>query len=487
MRDMPRTYCNPIPLPDYPRGRLTRDKARGPWGYRNNGRMVDFRETADPSVLYYDGKWYLYPSCGMAWVSEDFCAWRHAPMNLDDIGYAPTIMAHRGAFYLTASGYPTLYRADSPLGPWEHAGTIVDPSGEPLPHFADPMYFADDDGCVYLYWGCGGPGIFGCKMDAAHPAQAETVPKILFTYNPDHVWERYGHFHENPAVSWVEGPWMCKSGTTYYLTYTAPGTQYPTYGMGVYTAASPLGPFVYAPRNPFLYDPHGLVQGPGHGCVVRGPHQTLWVFYTCLVGYHHNFERRIGVDPAGFDADGNLVAPGASEWPQWAPGLLPRPQDGNDTGWLPTTLMKPTFASSEAPGRTTLYAVDNNIRTWWQPADDDLLPWLEVRLESDFTLHACRVIWAEPGLEYDAGALPGPFRYRVEVKRRQEDDWQTVVDRTESTEDFLIDYRPFPAVTAAYARLVITGYPEGIRPGVVDFQLFGTGFYPPPGQYGLWP
>lgn len=487
MADTPRTYCNPIPLPNYPRGRACREKADGTWGWRNNGRAVDFRETADPSVLYYDGKWFLYPSCGMAWVSEDFCSWRHAPMNIDDVGYAPTVMAHRGAFYLTASGFPTLYRADNPLGPWEQTGTIVDPAGEPLPAFGDPTCFADDDGRVYLYWGCGGPGIFACEMSADDPARALTSPRLLFSYNPDHVWERYGPFNENPAASWVEGPWMFKSGNTYYLTYTAPATQYPTYGMGVYTSAAPLGPFVYAPRNPFLRDTEGLVQGPGHGCLVRGPRDTVWVFYTCLVGYHHHFERRIGFDPIGFDADGNLVCSGASEWPQWAPGLLPHPHEGNDTGWLPLTIMKTTRASSEAPGRTTLYAVDNNMRTWWQPADDDRAPWLEVHLDDTFTLHACRLVWAEPGLDYDAGVVPGPFRYWVELKAQAEDAWETVLDRTENEEDLLIDYRTFPARQATFARLVITGYPRGLRPGVVDFQLFGTGRYPAPGKYGVWP
>ncbi|MHB0938176.1 MAG: family 43 glycosylhydrolase [Armatimonadota bacterium] len=486
MSEFPLTYCNPIPLPNYPRGRACRDKSEG-WGWRNNGRAVDFRETADPSVLFHDGKWYLYPSCGMAWVSEDFCSWRHAPMNLDDVGYAPTIMEHKGTFYLTASGHPTLYRADNPLGPWEHAGTITDPDGEPLPNFADPMYFADDDGRVYLYWGCGGAGILGAEMDSDNPARALTPTQLLIAYNPDHVWERYGPFNEDPSISWMEGAWMFKSGVTYYLTYTSPGTQFPTYGMGVYTSASPLGPFTYAPCNPFLIDTEGLVQGPGHGCLVRGPRDTVWVFYTCLVGYHHNFERRIGFDPAGFDADGNLYVKGASEWPQWAPGLLPNPAESNDTGWLPLCVMKGTRASSEAPGRTTLYAVDNNIRTWWQPADGDDAPWLEVRFDASYTVHACRLVWAEPGLDYDNGAVPGPFKYRVEIKEKDEDAWQVVVDKTGNQTDLLIDYTAFPAREACSARLVITGWPRGIRPGVVDFQLFGTGHYPPPGKFGVWP
>ena len=98
------TYCNPLPLPDYPRGRESRRKHEpNSSGWLNNGVRRDFREMADPSVLFHDGAWYLYPSGDMAWVSDDFVTWRHVAMNISDIGYAPTIMALRGRFYMTAS------------------------------------------------------------------------------------------------------------------------------------------------------------------------------------------------------------------------------------------------------------------------------------------------------------------------------------------------------------------------------------------------
>ena len=49
--DVTKTYCNPIPLPDYPLGRNCFNTG---WKHR-----ADFRETADPTVIYEDGKWYL--------------------------------------------------------------------------------------------------------------------------------------------------------------------------------------------------------------------------------------------------------------------------------------------------------------------------------------------------------------------------------------------------------------------------------------------
>ena len=474
-----RTYCNPIPLPNYPRGRLSIPDDY-PNGWINNGQPHDYREAADPSVLYHDGKWYLYPSCGMAWVSEDFTSWQHHPMNLYDIGYAPTIMAHRGAFYLTAGAAP-LYRSDSPLGPWQEVGPLVGPDGTPLPRYLDPMCFSDDDQRVYLYWGLSDPGIFAVELDPNQLNRALTEPKIMFSYDPDHLWERCGDFNEDPSISYVEGPWMYKHNDTYYLTYTGPGTCYRTYAMGAYVSQSPLGPFTYQARNPFLTKTSGLIRGPGHGCIVRGPNDTLWVFYTCTVCYHHIFERRIGFDPVGIDPDGNLFA-AATETPQWAPGVVDNPAQGNDTGLLPVTISRFTSASSSAPGRACSYATDNYIRTWWQPADDDRQPWLAVDCRGEFTVSALRLMWAEPNLDYRQGITPGPFRYRVETRLTTDDPWEIALDRSDNDTDMLIEYLTFPPRLARYMRLVILGWPTGLGVGVVDFSVFGQGQYPPCAQ-----
>ena len=468
----PRTYCNPIPLPNYPRGRLSipDDQANG---WLNNGTRHDYREAADPSVLYHDGKWYLYPSCGMAWVSEDFVSWRRHPMNLYDIGYAPTIMAHQGAFYLTACDAP-LYRSDSPLGPWDEVGPVLGPDGKPLERFPDPMCFSDDDRRVYLYWGLGAPGVFGVELDPNQLNRAITEPKIMFSYNPDHLWERFGEFNEDPSISYVEGPWMLKHNGAYYLTYAAPGTSFQTYAMGAYVSQSPLGPYTYQNRNPILSKTSGLIRGPGHGCIVRGPADTLWAFYTCTVCYHHMFERRIGFDPAGIDPDGNLFA-FATETPQWAPGVIDRPDKGNDAGLLPVNINKIATASSEAPGRACSYAADSYMRSWWQPADDDRKPWLAVDCRSMFTVSALRIIWAEPNLDYRRAIVPGPFRYRLETKINSDDTWEVAVDQTDNDTDMLIEYLTFAPRKARYVRLVIVGWPKGLGVGVVDLSLFGKG------------
>jgi hypothetical protein len=465
------TYCNPLPLPDYPRGYGSRNKKAGDkWPHKVRR---DFRETADPTVVYFEGKWYLYPSCGMAYVSEDFVNWTYHP--IPDAGYAPTVLYYRKKFYLTACGAPLLV-SDSPLGPFKAIGPMLLPDGKPVTPWNDPMLFADDDGKMYAYWGLGAPGIFGARLDPEKPNQLLTEPKILFSFNPGHEWERYGDFNEDTKLSYVEGPWMFKYGKTFYLTYAAPGTEFKTYGMGCYVSKKPLGPFKYQKLNPILRDSHGLVHGPGHGCIVRGPNGTIWAFYTCLVRNHYLFERRIGMDPAGIDSKANLFVSGASETPQWAPGTVKKPQKKNDAGLIPVTVNRPVAMSSEKYGREAAYAIDNNVRTWWEPEDSDQSPWMEVDLQGKFTVSAVRILWQEPGLDYDNGAVPGPFKYRIEVDRGDKSEnspWKTVLDRTLNTVDMLIDYRTFAPAAARRVKLIVTGWPKAVGVGVIEFTVFG--------------
>ena len=97
------------------------------------------------------------------------------------------------------------------------------------------------------------------------------APKRLFGFDRSHVWERYGDMNEYPDVSWIEGPWMLKHEGTYYLQYSASGTQWLTYAAGVYTSKRPTGPFTYAPVNPMLRKTSGVVTGTAHGSIVEGP------------------------------------------------------------------------------------------------------------------------------------------------------------------------------------------------------------------------
>jgi xylan 1,4-beta-xylosidase len=470
----PQRFCNPIPLPNYPVGKLAREIARGQptelGGLWVAERTEQYRELADPSALWFEGKWYLYPSVDLAWVSADEGrTWQHHPLNVRDAGYAPTVVHHRGRFLLMASE-SALYAGPTPLGPFEAIGTIALPDVPARPpRTGDPMLFSDEDGRLYFYWGCTpNSGIWGVELDPEEPTRVRGEPRELIPFRPDtFVWERLGNHDQNPHLGWMEGAWMLRHGGRYYLTYSAGGTQYRTYSMGCYVSDSPLGPFEPQRRNPIFRTTDGLVTGTAHGCIVPGPQGKLWTFYSVYAGAVHGFERRLGLDVAEIDEHGELLVPRATTTPQALPGA----QRGEE--WLPLNDGEPTFGSSLSPNTSGRLAVDNSMLTWWQPAGEDRQPQLTTHFSARATIHAVRIIWRDVGLDTTRGAMPGAFRYRVEAETER-DQWTTIIDRRESVEDLLIDYRECAPTSAIRARLVVVGWPSGIQPAVAEFTVFGV-------------
>jgi hypothetical protein len=475
----PATFCNPLPTPNYPVGPHARNVTIGEPDAHESwllGHREQFREQADPTALWHEGKWYLYSSVGMAWVSADNGAtWQHHSLNLRDLGYSrPTIVRHRGRFLL-GNNSATLYASASPLGPFEKIGDLqLKRSGE-VPPIMGKMLFSDDDGRLYLYFGVSETaGIWGVELDAADPTKPLAPPVRLIAFNSkERPWEAHGEWNQNPNKGWLETAWMLKRNGRYYLTYSAAGTQHRTYAMGCFVGSSPLGSFQPQKRNPILRTTEGLLTGTACGCIVAGPENQLWAIYTIRAGVVHKFERRIGMDRAEIDANGELVVHGATSFPQWLPGKTPPGAKSADTGWLPINGLVHTLGSTNAPNLPGRLAVDNEMRTWWQPAEGDTQPTLTSTFGAPATIHAVRLIWRDIGLDTKNGVLPGPFRYRVELETAK-DKWTTILDRSETTEDLLIDYRECKPTTGTRARLVILGSPKGITPGVAEFTVFGT-------------
>jgi xylan 1,4-beta-xylosidase len=469
----PATYCNPLSIPDYPVGRGVRDLASGtPVGAGDlwlQDHKEQYRELADVSVLWHEGKWYMYPSVDMAWVSADSGAtWQHHPLNVRDLGYAPTIVRHKGKFLLMASD-SAVYTSDSPLGPFTAIGTIKLPEG--VPGQTDPMLFSDDNGHLYYYWGCTpNDGIYGVELDPDNPARLIGKPVRLMGFDPARFpWQRAGDWNEDPDNGWVEGSWMIKRNGTYYLTYSAGGTENRTYTVGCVKSKSPLGPFTPQKNNPVLRSTEGLITGTAHGSFAEGPNHSLWAFYTVRAGVIHGFERRLGMDPAYIGDDGELHVKPASSIPQRLTGTS---EGAVPAGWVPLNANRWTSATTAAGNLTSRLAVDNDLRTWWQPQAGDAAPALTSSLVAGATVRAIRLVWRDIGLDTQKGSAPGPFRYKVEVQTGA-NSWTTVLDRSASSEDFLVDYREITPTPGRAARLVVVGAPKGITPGVAEFTVFG--------------
>ncbi len=473
-----KTYCNPLSIPEIPRG-------VEPWMEFTQEPKTDYRSISDPTVFYHDNKWYLYPSYGIAYVSEDFAHWKHVECTpYEAPGYSPSVVEHEGRFYMAVHSRP-LFVADTPVGPFECLGRFIYPDGREFCP-TDPGIFKDDDGRIYMYWCAGRPDpernervyqTVGAELDRKDLRRLLNTPVVINEFDPSHRWECFGQYNQDEVFGWIEGQHMLKHNGRYYLIYAGCGTQFAAYAMGVYYSdEGPLSGFVYQKNNPLTTHRTGIVKGAGHGCVEHGPNGTLWAFYTMTVARTHCFERRIGMDYVAVNEDGELYCPRVTDTPQYAPGAVADPLTQGDTGLFPLTYYNRSAyrSTSHTEGRDALYAFDESMLTWWQPTDEDDKKQILARLGAPYCVEASRIIWQEVGLDYDNGIVPGPIRYKIEACADEKgEEWQTVLDRTQNDEETVVDYRTFPPFNAMMVRLTITGAPKGIHPGVVDFAVFG--------------
>ncbi|MGA9056037.1 MAG: family 43 glycosylhydrolase [Terriglobia bacterium] len=454
--------------------------------YVNPLPVEDSQRMGDPVVLRFDEKYYLYVSEGMAWSSEDLVHWKHQQVSLPKGRFvgAPEVFTYRGYVYMTGNG-TGLLRSRNPLGPFEYLGDFTDEKGaalKPGGGVFDPMVFVDEDERVYLYYsGYSVNGIYGVELDRENLTKFLSPPSHLFRFEPSHTWEHWGDHNEYHDIAWIEAPWMTKRQGTYYLQYSASGTDWKTYAVGLYKGESPLGPFTYSPRSPILVQRHGLINGTGHHCIIEAPDGTVWALYNVLYrNWNRMFERRIAMDPVGFDAEGSMFISGPSETPQWAPGVKPQPGLGNDSGAIPVSEDKSYTVSSEAPGREAAYAIDNNVRTWWAPASDDVQPWLMLDLAcptafdvvQEFVIDSARILFTIPAGRKPQNSPPWFRQYKIEVSSDGR-TFTTVVDKTKNAADNVIEFDEIAPIQCRYVKLTITGWPKGLPVEVSEFTVFG--------------
>ena len=147
------TYCNPLPIPNIPRGKDEWYKyEHGMFSHENkpdSDKNSDYRSISDPTVMFYDNKWYLYPSYGMCFYSEDFLHWDFYKAEPYCPKYSPTIIPYKDGFILT-SWFCPLYFGKTPFGPFTLLGDFIDLDGNKFTP-CDPGIFIDDDGIIFLY------------------------------------------------------------------------------------------------------------------------------------------------------------------------------------------------------------------------------------------------------------------------------------------------------------------------------------------------
>jgi xylan 1,4-beta-xylosidase len=473
-------YCNPLPMP-------------GGGGVSASG---------DVTVIRHNGKYYMYCTGGGTWISGDLVNWTLQPVA--NVPVAPHVVEYDGAFYMCGNDGP-LFKAESPLGPFTRIGdwrNTPDVAGGWNGAF-DVDIFIDDDDKPYLYYpGRGVSGIYVVPLDPNDLTRFAGPPRHLFGFNKDHIWERYGEMNEYPDVSWIEGPWLQKRDGTYYLEYSASGTQWKTYAEGYYTAKSPLGPFTYAPNNPLLRRTEGLVTGTAHGSIVEGPDGHLWQFYTIVLSNPPG-GRCIGMDPVEFDEDGNMSVR-VSDTPRWAPRVVADPSGDGDSGSIPVSINKvramnaQSRFSSEQPGHDAAYAVDNSSGTWWQPGPADAQPVLTLDLGPAtrfdvvqlFAIDSVRLLFtggrrssrrarasaaaASTATARSASAPPSTdaYQYTIDVSTDGE-TFTTVLDQSANTVARNTIFEELPPTRCRFVRLTMINWPRATPLGVIELTVFG--------------
>ena len=460
----PQTFCNPLDLP-----------------YRFQLDAPNRREAADPTLVRFNGEYWLFASkSGGYWHSSDMIHWQFVvPTGLPLEDYAPTVAILDGRMIFTAFNTPAISSTDDPTkGVWSK---IADLKGYP-----DPDIFVDDDGRVYLYYGCASNGsIQAVELDPRHEFKVINGPLIcLPTDYAHHGWEVAGEDNRGAPNSdgsrrmapWTEGAWMTKHAGTYYLQYSAPGTEFKSYADGVYTATNPMGPFVYAPYSPFSHKPTGFIGGAGHSSMVEDSDHNFWHISTMTISVRHMFERRLGLFSAGFTPDGQMFCNTyLGDYPQFAPGSSKNPTENNSPGWMLLSYNKSATASSALEQFPIKNAFDEDIRTWWSATSGTEGEWLQVDLGKPCRLEALQINFADQGVTNLGRMTNDSYRYYVQVS----DDgthWKRAIDRSDNRQDSPHDYAQLDQpLTARYARLVNIHMPGGGLFSVSGFRIFGSG------------
>lgn len=501
------------------------------------------REAADPSLVLFKGKYYLFPSMTKGFlVSEDLVNWRQCPLaGVPVYDYAPDVRAVGGWLYFCASRKGEacdFYRTQDPEGGvFERIPGTFD--------FWDPNLFVDDDGRFYFYWGCSNmTPIWGVELDPATMERMGTPVPLIENQKTKHGWERTGENHHydpnrssiaqmlraqmaqalgcrpeevtdlTPAIEatpeqyrpllkaalsdnpYIEGAWMTKHGGKYYLQYACPGAQYNVYCDGVYVGDGPLGPFVPCRNNPFSYSPGGFCPGAGHGSTLEDIHGNWWHTSTMRISVNHDFERRLGLWPAGFDQDGELFCNQRyGDWPRAVTGGAQDPWAPPE--WMLLSYGKRAWGSSEE--NPAANAVDENVQTLWKASVKDGTPALTVDLEHVYTVNAVQVNFADDigiveRLPDGAELVGDPGRGRYIEEREfftrwllesslDGETWTILEDKrnadTDLTHDLVVRES---GVETRYVRLTVTQTAYHAPACISGLRVFGRGRGKPPVQ-----
>lgn len=459
------TYCNPLNI------------SYNYEPYNDNVRRGGcFRSSADPMALMYKGQYLLFSTNqGGYHYSHNLSDWNFQPASFqrrptDDDQCAPAAFVSGDTLYYTGSTYeglPIWFTTHPEQGRWRQAvGRNTLPSW-------DPCLFLDDDGRLYLYYGSSNEyPLKAVELSRQTFAPISKIHDVLMLHPEQHGWERFGMNNDDEVTlkPFTEGAYMTKHGGKYYLQYGAPGTEFKVYADGVYVGNSPLGPFTYQQHNPMSYKPGGFVQGVGHGGTFSDRHGQYWHVGTCMLSLKYKFERRIGLYPVYFDADGVM-------WSNTAFGDYPQRNadyTGPDrfTGWMLLSYGKKVEVSST----DTLSAAnlsDENIRTYWSARTGNAGEWALMDLGGEREVRAIQLNFYDHNTLQTNRANDTYYQYRI-LASSDGETWTLAVDRSDNDRDMPHDYvELLQPLRTRYLKVVNLHVPGNGKFCLSDIRVFG--------------
>ena len=473
----PLTYCNPINI-DYGYTPIPRASK---WG--------NHRATADPVIVNYKGDYYLFSTNQWGyWHSPDLLHWNYVsrkflrPWNA---GYdelcAPAVGIIGDTMIVFGSTYTrqfTIWMSTDPKSnEWKPLVDSFEIGGW------DPAFFTDDDGRLYMYNGSSNRWpVYGVELDRKTLQPVGTRKELYSLESWRYGWHRFGeHLDDTFLDGFIEGAWMTKHNGKYYLQFGAPGTEFSWYADGVLVGDSPLGYFKPQP-DPMSAKPGGFARGAGHGSTFLDHWNNYWHVSTIALSVKNNFERRIGLWPAGFDEEGVMYCNTSfGDYPHYLPAGEADHRTSKFTGWMLLNYDKPVMVSSSIPGHPANNAVDEDLRTYWSARTANPNEWIESDLGSNCTVEAIQINYADQSVDsIFAGKSVNAFHQYKLLYSTDGKSWKLLIDKSHNLRDVPHDYVDLEdPVQARYIRLENIHMPTGFF-AISGLRIFGKGPGTPP-------
>jgi len=464
------TYCNPINI-DY--------------GYTPIPNFSDWgkhRATADPVIVMYKGDYYLFSTNqGGYWWSNNLSDWNFLEKSFlepyhkvyDDL-CAPAVWVQGDTMLVFGSTYSSsfpIWMSTNPKGnEWKHAIDSLIIGGW------DPSFFVDDNGKLYMYNGSSNQfPIYGVELNR-NTFQPMAARKELLLLNPGRFgWHRFGEHMDNTFLDpFIEGAWMTRHNGKYFLQYGAPGTEFSGYADGVAVSDHPLGPFTHQ-SLPVSFKAGGFSNGAGHGSTFTDKWGNYWHISTSAISVKNNFERRLGLCPAGFDKDNTMFCNTLfGDYPYYLPNAPNYNASSGFTGWMLLNYQKPVRVSSTLGGFSANLAVDENIRTYWSAATSGEGEFILSDLGCVSEVFAIQVNYADQDAEFLGKSSGVSHQYRIWMSD-DEKHWKLLTDKSRNTKDCPHDYVQLAApVKTRFLKLENAHMPTG-KFAISGFRIFGHG------------